>query len=341
MGHKEIRHKLSEYIDGSLTDEEKLEMEAHLRTCSACSDAYRELQKTIENIKIAEEVEPPTWMTQNIMAKVRSEETERKNVFQKPLLPVFIKIPLQAIAVLFLAVGAFYIYRSIGPTSRTREQPVDLYSTGQHAAGPSLSRSNRAQEAPREEKKSALPSPRVPQSPAYKSLDMKPEYVVPSHPDRWDEKTPASEKAEQEKQTVPSTLMERSAPAPQPEYEQRSRALAGKAKTKEAASAESLANRGETEDVLMKKISDFFSSHDLPLLGNIKYYNVTKFQALPEEVSWLDEGMQKKLSSCKESYQVDVQATGKQLKYFYCADKTSIELLFKVEQKSDRLMKTK
>ncbi len=60
MGHKEIRHRLSEYIDGSLTDEEKLEMEAHLRTCSACNDAFRELQKTIEHIKNVEEVEPPT-----------------------------------------------------------------------------------------------------------------------------------------------------------------------------------------------------------------------------------------------------------------------------------------
>ncbi len=335
MGHEEIRHRLSEYIDGSLTDEEKSEIESHLRTCSACTDAYRELQKAIEH-KVVEEVELPTLMTQNVMAEIRSEGSERKKLFQKLFLPLFIKIPLLAIAVLFLAVGAFYIYRSIEQSSRTGEQPVDLYLTGQHSSGPALSRSDQAQEMPREERKSALPSPQVPQSPAYKALDMKPEYVVPSPPDHSNEKAPASEKTEQEKRVAPSAeskLMERLTPAPKRESEPRSRALAGETTAKKAASTDSSAN-GETEVALMNKISDFFSTHDLPLIvnNNIKY-NVTKFQALPGKVSWLDEEMQKKLSFCKKSYQVDVQATETKLKYVYCADKTSIELLFKVEQK--------
>ena len=70
MDHNDIRHKLSEYIDGSVTAEEKSYIEEHLKTCSACSDALHELQKTVEHIKTVEEVEPPAWMTQKIMANV-------------------------------------------------------------------------------------------------------------------------------------------------------------------------------------------------------------------------------------------------------------------------------
>ncbi len=49
--HNDIRHKLSEYIDGSASDTEKAEIEKHVRDCPACSDALRELRKTVEHIK--------------------------------------------------------------------------------------------------------------------------------------------------------------------------------------------------------------------------------------------------------------------------------------------------
>ena len=37
MKHEEIRHKLSEYIDGSLPPQDRAAIEEHLMTCSACS----------------------------------------------------------------------------------------------------------------------------------------------------------------------------------------------------------------------------------------------------------------------------------------------------------------
>ncbi len=58
MGHNEIRHRLSEYIDGSVTVEEKAEIDAHLQTCSVCNDAFLELQKTIVHMQTIEDMEP-------------------------------------------------------------------------------------------------------------------------------------------------------------------------------------------------------------------------------------------------------------------------------------------
>ncbi len=115
MDHNDIRHKLSEYLDGSVTAEEKSSIEEHLKTCSACSDALHELQKTVEHIKSVEEVEPPAWMTQKIMANVRAAEEERKGLFRRLFHPLSVKLPIQAVAVLFLAVTAFYIYQNMSP----------------------------------------------------------------------------------------------------------------------------------------------------------------------------------------------------------------------------------
>src|SRR5574341_1754537 len=96
MDHTEIRHKLSEYIDNSVTPEERAAIEQHLGICMECSDALRELQKTVEHIKTIDEVEPPSWMTRKIMAKVRA-EAEKRNLFQRLFYPPAIKLPIQAV----------------------------------------------------------------------------------------------------------------------------------------------------------------------------------------------------------------------------------------------------
>ncbi len=65
MGHNEIRHRLSEYIDGSATVEEKAEIDAHLQTCSVCNTAFLELQKNIEHIQTIEDMESRLDNTEN------------------------------------------------------------------------------------------------------------------------------------------------------------------------------------------------------------------------------------------------------------------------------------
>ncbi len=177
MKHNDIRHRLSEYIDGSVAAEEKAEIEAHLKTCTQCSDALSELQKTIEHIKTVDEIEPPSWMTQKIMAKVRAEVGEKKSLFQKLFYPLAVKIPIQAIAVLFLAVTGFYIYQNIQPAERTSEAPNQ-----EVAAKKPVPPTGTAQDKLAKADRPAVRSEQVPQTPAYKSLDMKQEYEKPPLP---------------------------------------------------------------------------------------------------------------------------------------------------------------
>jgi hypothetical protein len=180
MDHNDIRHRLSEYIDGSVTAEERAKLEEHLMTCSACSDALRELQKTIEHIKSVEEVEPPVWMTQKIMARVRPGAEEKKSLFQRFFFPLSVKLPIQAVAVLFLTVTAFYIYRNIQSAPISSEAPVQEFEAGKEPPPAPALRDKR--EEPKTSKDASAPAKKVPQAPEYKALDMKLEYEKPAPP---------------------------------------------------------------------------------------------------------------------------------------------------------------
>jgi len=177
MKHDDIRHRLSEYIDGSVTPEERAAIEAHLKTCPQCSSALEELRKTIEHVKTIEEIEPPSWMTQKIMATVRAEAEEKKGFFQRFFLPLRIKLPIQAVAVLFLAITAYYINQTRQPTSERSEAPLREFAARNEA--PPVSN---AQDKLAKANGSEVRSKKVGQAPEYKALDMKLEYEKPAAP---------------------------------------------------------------------------------------------------------------------------------------------------------------
>ena len=181
MEHNDIRHRLSEYIDGSVTGEERAAIEAHLKTCMQCSSALKELRKAIEHIKAIEEIEPPAWMTQKIMAKVRA-EAEKKGLFQRIFYPLTIKLPIQAVAVVFLAVTGFYIYQNIHPAQIPFEAPMQELANMKESPKNTLAKAD----------DHALRAKQVPQALEYKALDMKQEYEKPTPPAPLDkEETPA------------------------------------------------------------------------------------------------------------------------------------------------------
>jgi hypothetical protein len=185
MEHNDIRHKLSEYLDGSMTTQEQAEIEAHLKTCQECETALNDLRKTIEQIKAIEEIEPPAWMTQKIMAKVRAEAVVKKSIFQRLFYPLIVKLPIQAVAVLFLAVTAFYIYQDIHPTAKYSEAPMP---TTQELAVKKEAPPSAVERGEQNKTDGALlGAKQVPQAPGYKSLDMKQEYEAPSSPQLKDQ----------------------------------------------------------------------------------------------------------------------------------------------------------
>ena len=63
------------------------------------ADAVLEdLRKTVELVKGLEEVEPPPWLAQKIMAHVKDESEKEVGIFRRLFYPLRVKIPLEAFA---------------------------------------------------------------------------------------------------------------------------------------------------------------------------------------------------------------------------------------------------
>jgi hypothetical protein len=137
MDCKDIENNLPLYEDDVLSGAEKQAVEQHLKSCSKCAETLAQLRKAGKLVEGLAEVEPPPWFKQKIMSRVR-EEAAKKSMAQKWFYPLRIKIPVQIMATIVIAVFAVYIYRSgdeqmkvvLPPTSPApvMETKKDLFS---------------------------------------------------------------------------------------------------------------------------------------------------------------------------------------------------------------------
>ena len=358
MEHNDIRDKLSEYIDGSMTGREKAAIEEHLKTCKTCNDVYRELSKTIEHIKTIEDVEPPAWMTKKIMANVRSSGKEKKSFFYRLFYPLAIKVPVQAVAVIFLAISAYYIYRSIQPVSVPREGPIQEFAAKEESPSAGTPKDKLAKTD-----ESSPSSKKIPQAPEYKALDMKQEYEKPAPPvpARPTEQSAVTAQ-ESAKRESPISAKEESAPAKMPATpkakavsplkagnaepsEQRAAArMAAPAMMAEQASGtaplvKSGAGMPRAEDKDAEEIisvMEHFIRHDLPDAMKTKGLQYSA-RRVPEDLAslqWLRDSTVYRSSTCSRKYLVDVEFSGKSSKYLYCYEQGKPRLLAIYELKA-------
>ncbi|MDH4164663.1 MAG: DUF2275 domain-containing protein [Nitrospirota bacterium] len=176
MNHNDIRHKLSDYIDNAVSAGERSAIELHLAACDECSNALEELRRTIEQVQEIEEIESPAWMTGKIMAKVRAEADQKQTIFQRLFYPLWVKLPIRTVAVLFLAVTAYYMYQNIDPSERYPAEPMGTSAQKDAPSPSSIGKKEKVLPAPAPEAK------KLDQEPGYRSLDMKYSYEQPAPP---------------------------------------------------------------------------------------------------------------------------------------------------------------
>ena len=123
MECQDIRKNLSAYLEGMVSPEDQELIDQHLASCRACSAALYELNRTGEVLKNLKEVEPPPWMTQKIMVRVREEAESRRGFIQKLFYPLHIKVPLEAFATVLVAVIAVYVFKAVEPDMKGLPTP--------------------------------------------------------------------------------------------------------------------------------------------------------------------------------------------------------------------------
>jgi anti-sigma factor RsiW len=118
MDCRRIEEKLPAYLEGVLPPDEGKLVEEHVAACPNCRRALEDLVKADKLIRDLAEAEPPPWLKQKIMAKVREERERREGFFRRLFYPLHIKIPATALATVLIAVFAVYVFRAVEPEMR-------------------------------------------------------------------------------------------------------------------------------------------------------------------------------------------------------------------------------
>ena len=125
MDCKNIKEKLSAYIEGDISSEEKMLVDEHLRSCQKCNESLAELKKTVDYVRSLEDIEPPAWLLQKVMAGIKSGAKPGKGIWQKLFYPLHIKLPIEAVTAILIAVTAMYIFKNIQPEMKFAKVPSE------------------------------------------------------------------------------------------------------------------------------------------------------------------------------------------------------------------------
>lgn len=125
MECNEVQKRLSAYIEGIISAEEKVLIDKHLKACQRCNESLADLRKTVEYIQKLEEVEPPAWLTQKVMARVRSEAEPKRGILHRLFYPLHIKLPIEAVAAILIAITTIYVFKTIQPEMKLAKAPSE------------------------------------------------------------------------------------------------------------------------------------------------------------------------------------------------------------------------
>lgn len=136
MTCKEIEPRLAGLIDGALAEGEREKVEAHLQSCEDCRRELAELKASDALVKRLEEVEPPPWLKARVMAHVREGAKGEESVIRKLFFPLHIKVPIQALATVLIAVAAWNVYRAGETDFRQAAPPPVVVQEARKAEAP-------------------------------------------------------------------------------------------------------------------------------------------------------------------------------------------------------------
>jgi len=126
MTCRDIEQNLPAYLEDLLSEEETKIVREHLVSCRSCGKALEDLKSAETLLQNLEEVAPPPWLKQKILAQVKEEAQPEKGFFHKLFTTLYFKIPIQAFALLLITVLAFYLYRGEEPELRKKGVGIAL-----------------------------------------------------------------------------------------------------------------------------------------------------------------------------------------------------------------------
>ena len=107
----DAREQLSALIDDVLDAEERSAVEAHLATCPECRRELQRLRGTVALLRAVEPVRAPVGFVDRVLGAARPVPWPRR-LFRALVLPWPVKLPVEAAAIVLVAVGVIYVFRA-------------------------------------------------------------------------------------------------------------------------------------------------------------------------------------------------------------------------------------
>lgn len=170
MGCNRTWDLLSSYLDGDLSDREQEGIAVHIRQCARCAEEERALRETISLLRsLPAEAAPPELLQR---VKLQIGEKETVPFWKKLFLPLHIKIPLEAAAVLLVFLLVYGIQKQMPATTPVPSPPASVESGKRVAENETvaerpdadITRAHKAEPSPEKERE-AVATP-IPEKPA-------------------------------------------------------------------------------------------------------------------------------------------------------------------------------
>ncbi|MFQ5802567.1 MAG: zf-HC2 domain-containing protein [Candidatus Methylomirabilales bacterium] len=125
MRCEQIQGHLSAYLEDEVDPKERRAIEEHLPECVRCRRELELLRRTVSSLTSLEEIEVPPRLTASIQSGVTAQGSSWwRGLTSRLFFPLHIKLPLEAMALILVALGAVYMYRSAPEMAQTPGPPA-------------------------------------------------------------------------------------------------------------------------------------------------------------------------------------------------------------------------
>lgn len=125
MSCQEFQINLSEYIDGVLDRKARVSIESHLKTCADCREELRALRALSDELGALEQMKTPVDFLDQVHDRIEKASPLNRTL-KKLFKPLYLKVPLEAAAVVATAVLVFSIWHTERVEIGTERAPMYL-----------------------------------------------------------------------------------------------------------------------------------------------------------------------------------------------------------------------
>ncbi len=134
----EVRDELSALLDGALPAAERQALEAHLAACADCRRELDQLRATVARLAQLPAARAPAGFVDRVMAEAYRPSWPRR-LLDALFVPLRVKLPIEAAAVLLVGVSALYVYQRTPEVRQLARQEAPQSSPAPAVAPPAPS----------------------------------------------------------------------------------------------------------------------------------------------------------------------------------------------------------